>query len=179
VRFIYAIGVLVMGLLAVTTVPPRAYSQASAEQSISALAARVRELEDQQQIERVIMLYGSTLDARDFHTYASLFAANGEWSGSMGTFKGPAAIEEAMQKAFHRAPGSPPAAPNFHLLTNVMIQVSGDRATAVSKWTFVRAADNKLSIALAGHYDDTFVRENGRWVFLRRVAPSVLEPAPN
>jgi ketosteroid isomerase-like protein len=179
VRFVYAIGVLALSLFAITTVPPRAYSQASAEQSISTLAARVRELEDQQQIERVIMLYGSTLDARDFHTYASLFASNGVWSGSMGTFTGPAAIEAAMQKAFRRAPGSPPAAPNFHLLTNVMIEVSGDRATAVSKWTFVRAVDNKLGIALAGHYDDTFVRENGRWTFLRRVAPSVLEPAPN
>ena len=178
-RFIYAIGVLAMCLFALTSAPPRAYSQGSAEQSIAALTARVRELEDQQQIERVIMLYGSTLDARDFHAYASLFAANGEWSGSMGTFKGPAAIEEAMQKAFRRPLGSRPAAPNFHLLTNVMIQVSGDRATAVSKWTFVRAVDNKLGIALAGHYDDTFVRENGRWVFLRRVAPSVLEPAPN
>src|SRR5581483_7076427 len=72
VGFIYAIGVLAMSLLAVTTVAPRAYSRMSAEQSISALAARVRELEDEQQIERVIMLYGSTLDARDFHTYAGL-----------------------------------------------------------------------------------------------------------
>jgi SnoaL-like domain len=179
VRFIYVIGVVAMSLLAVTTVAPRAFSQMSAEQSVSALAARVRELEDEQQIQRVIMLYGSTLDARDFHTYAGLFASNGEWSGSMGTFKGPAAIEAAMQTAFRRPPGSSPPAPNFHLLTNVMIEVHGDRATAVSKWTFVRAANNQLSIALAGHYDDTFVREKGRWVFLRRVAPSVLEPRPN
>jgi len=57
-----------------------------------------------------------------------------------------------------------------HLMTNEIIEIKGDHATSWSKWTYItRTAENKPAIALEGHYDDTFVRENGEWKFLRRV----------
>jgi hypothetical protein len=62
-----------------------------------------------------------------------------------------------------------PGPRGVHLMTNEIIEVSGDRATAWSRWTYViRSADNKPVPALAGHYDDEFVRENGGWKFKRR-----------
>jgi hypothetical protein len=143
------------------------------------LETRVQRLEDHVAIERLLMEYGRMLDARDFAAYSQLFATDGEWSGSTGTFKGPAAIKAAMEKAFPTPPSGTAAAGTFHLMTNAIIDIQGDSATAVSKWTFVRIVDGKPVIALAGRYDDTLVREKGQWKFLRRVAPAVTAPAPN
>ena len=139
----------------------------------SAMEKRVQVLEDRAEIEHLLMEYGRALDSRDFALYSSMFAADGEWVGSIGSFKGPSQIKAAMEKAFAVPPGG--TAPKFiHLLTNAIIDVDGDRATAVSKWTFIRITDNKPNIANIGRYDDTLIRENGRWKFLRRVAPSAL-----
>ena len=105
----------------------------------SSVEGRVQELEDHVAIERLLMQYGVALDSRDFATYSQLFAREGTWSGSTGTFKGPAAIKDGMEKAFN-TPGAPPPGGTFHLLTNPIIQVHGDRATALSKWTFCRTS---------------------------------------
>jgi ketosteroid isomerase-like protein len=143
----------------------------------ASLEARVQLLEDREEIERLLMEYGVLLDKRDFTAYSQLFTADGVWSGSIGTIKGPAAIKAAMEKAFDTA-----AAPNgdgsFHLLTNLIIDVQGDHATAISKWTFVHLLDKKPGIALAGRYDDSLIRENGHWRFQRRVASSASDVGP-
>lgn len=64
-----------------------------------AFAARLQQVEDHIAIERVLMEYGRALDRRDFATYSQLFATNGEWSGSLGTFRGPAGIKAAMEQS--------------------------------------------------------------------------------
>jgi hypothetical protein len=134
------------------------------------LEARVQRIEDRMEIERLLMEYGRSLDNRDFATYSSLFASNGEWNGGLGTHRGPAAIQAAMEKSFGTATDIPKGT-NYHLLTNAIIDIDGDRATAVSKWAFVRLEENKPSqIAMSGRYEDTLIRENGKWKFLRRVA---------
>jgi hypothetical protein len=76
---------------------------------------------------------------------------------------------------------APNRANNYHLMSNFVIEVQGDRATAWSRWQFVvpgTGADKRPVIAQAGRYDDTLVREDGRWKFQRRVASSDL-PQPN
>jgi SnoaL-like domain len=156
-------------LVAATSVAARAPS----------LEARVKEIEDRQAIERLLMQYGRALDSRDFATYSQLFATNGEWTGSIGSFRGPAAIQAAMENAFKGPKPAPGVVTNFHLLTNAIIDIDGDRATAVSKWTFVRMSDNEPDPALAGEYADTFVREGGQWKFLSRVASAAGKPPAN
>jgi ketosteroid isomerase-like protein len=143
-----------------------------AETAPQSLEARVKRLEDRAEIERLLMLYGKALDDRDFAAYSQLFAEDGEWTGSTGTFKGRAQIKAAMETAFPPASAASATPASFHLLTNAIIEVDGDRATALSKWTFVRIVDLKPVIALAGSYQDTLIRENGHWKFQRRVAPA-------
>ena len=64
---------------------------------------------------------------------------------------------------------------NYHLLSNFEIDVQGDTATAWSRWAFVvPGPDKKPVIAQGGYYDDTLVRENGRWRFKRRTASTDL-----
>jgi hypothetical protein len=132
------------------------------------LAARVQRMEDIEEIRTVLIGYGRTLDAHDFGGYSRLFAKEGEWVGGFGTVKGPAAIEAFMVKNIG-APGKPGG--TYHLLTNFVIDVRGDTATAWSRWTFVTPGlDRKPAMAQGGHYEDTLMREAGHWKFKRREA---------
>jgi len=130
-------------------------------------SARLKRLEDAQDIQTLLLNYGRNLDARDFKAYSLLFAKDGVWAGGMGTVKGPAAIQAFMEKAI---PG-PNAVHNFHILSNFVIDVTGDTATAWSRWMFMVPGPNNTAVAAqSGRYDDTLVRENGTWKFKRRVA---------
>ena len=133
----------------------------------SSAAARLQRLEDIEAIRVVLLDYGRTLDARDFAAYSRLFAKDGEWVGGLGTVRGPAAIQAFMEKNI----GSPNRAHNYHLLSNFVIDVKGDKATAWSRWAFVvPAADGKPTLAQGGRYEDSLIRENGQWKFQRREA---------
>lgn len=166
--------------MVVVYVPNPASAKDTVEARLAHLEQQVQELKDRAEIEQLLMTYGRDLDNRDFAAYSELFASNGDWSGNLNgkpvKFVGPAAIKSAMEKVFARPAGSPKPAQNFHLLTNAIIDVDGDHATAVSKWTFVMVSDGKPVIMNSGRYDDTLVRENGHWKFLHRDAPSVLMP---
>jgi hypothetical protein len=141
----------------------------------TSIEARLRALEDRQAIERVLMEYGRSLDNRDFATYSNLFAQNGEWNGGTGVFRGPAAIKVGMEKSFGAATDIPKGS-NFHILTNAIIDLNGDRATAVSKWAFMRVVEGKPQVAMTGRYEDEFVRERGAWKILTRKAPADSSP---
>ena len=147
-------------------------------QDSKSLAARVQRLEDTQEIQSILLDYGRFLDARDFAAYSRLFAKDGEWVGGFGTVQGPAAIQAFMEKNIT----GPNRGNTFHILSNFEIDVHGDTATAWSRWTFVTPGpDKKPAISQAGRYDDTFVRENGKWKFKRRTASNdipVPDPVP-
>jgi uncharacterized protein (TIGR02246 family) len=143
----------------------------------SSLEARLQQFEDKAEIEQLLLDYGRHLDARDFAAYAALFAKDGEWVGGFGTVAGPSNIKAFMEKAM---PGAN-TAKNYHLLSNFVITVQGDSATAWSRWAFVvpNREGGGAAIAQAGRYDDTLVRENGKWRFKRRTASNDTgRPAP-
>jgi len=142
--------------------------------SSDSIAARLQRFEDKAEIEAVLLDYGRYLDSRDFAGYASLFAKDGEWIGGFGTVKA-AEIKAFMEKAM----GTQNTAKNYHLLSNFVITVNGDTATAWSRWAFVVPGERGAAIAQAGRYDDQFVRENGKWKFKKRVASNdTAGPAP-
>jgi 3-phenylpropionate/cinnamic acid dioxygenase small subunit len=136
----------------------------------SSLEARLQSMEDQRAIERLLLDYGRTLDNRDFAAYSKLFAANGEWKGALGTYRGPAAIRSAMEKIFTDAAADIPKGMNFHAMSGFVIDVQGDRATARSNFIFYKMDGNKPEAEVAGRYEDVLVRENGAWRFLQRSA---------
>jgi uncharacterized protein (TIGR02246 family) len=134
----------------------------------TSLAAKIQRLEDIEEIRTVLTNYGRYLDAHDFKAYSLLFAKDGEWIGGFGSVKGPAAIEAFMEKNIG-APGKPNG--TYHLLSNFIIDVQSDTATAWSRWNYVvPGGDKKPAIAQGGHYEDKLVRESGRWRFSRREA---------
>ena len=136
----------------------------------SALEVRVQRIEDHQAIERLLLEYGRTLDARDFAAYSALFAENGEWKGALGSYRGPAAIRTTMEKIFTDAAADIPKGQNFHVMSNFIIDVQGDRATAKSTFIFYKMNKILPEAAVAGRYEDILIRERGVWRFLQRTA---------
>ncbi|MEO8308471.1 MAG: nuclear transport factor 2 family protein [Pseudomonadota bacterium] len=132
--------------------------------------ARLQRMEDHMAIERLLVEYGRTLDNRDFAAYSHLFAENGEWKGALGTYKGPAAIQTAMEKIFTDAVADIPKGKNFHVMSNFVIDVQGDRATASSLFIFYKMDKGRPDAAVTGRYEDILIREKGVWRFLQRNA---------
>ena len=174
--------ILALGLLLpmpAKAAPPRK----TAKSSDALLQARVQRLEDIEEIRVLLADYGRFLDAHDLAAYSHLFARDGEWVGGFGSAKGPAGIQALMEKNLGPGPSRKPGS-TFHVLTNFIIDVHGDTATAWSRWVFVTTgADNRPTPAMGGHYDDTLIREDGHWKFERRAAvndipQSVSMPAP-
>ena len=149
-----------------TAAPPTAAPKPAVTVSDS-VATRLQRFEDKAEIEALLLDYGRHLDSRDFAAYSALFAKDGEWVGGFGTVAGPANIKAFMEKAMGTQPNT---AKNYHLLSNFVITLNGDTATAWSRWAFVVPGERGAAISQAGRYDDTLVRENGRWKFKKRVA---------
>jgi hypothetical protein len=142
----------------------------------NSIEARLRRLEDREEIRRLLSDYGRFLDQRNFAAFSQLFAdQEGEWIGGMGRARGQLAIRKLMENSI----GTKSDGSNFHLFTNEIIDVDGDRATASTKWIFVvRGDENRPQPVYLGHYQDSLIRANGKWKFLQRVVCSDI-PADN
>ena len=160
--------VLTSCLILLIVVPVVAQSKDTAS-----LTARLQKFEDKDEIQNLLLDYGRHLDNRDFASYSRLFAKDGEWVGGFGSVSGPANIQAFMEKNMGTGPNR---AKNYHLLSNFVITVNGDTATAWSRWAFVVPGEKGAVISQAGRYDDTLVREDGHWRFKRRVASNDTAP---
>jgi uncharacterized protein (TIGR02246 family) len=131
---------------------------------------RLRKLEDREEIRQLNQDYRRHLDARDLDAYSQLFAEDGEWLGRTGYGRGPASIAAMLKERLPANPG-PPGPTSWHLVTEPQIELHGDRATGTVTWALVQRSQRDTPVLkLLGHYDDTYVREHGRWRYGRRVA---------
>src|SRR4051812_19893219 len=141
-------------------------------------ARRLRALEDAEQIRQLNLAYRRHLDARDLDAYGALFAADGEWLGGTGYGKGPAGIAAMLTQRLAGNPG-PPRPPPWHMVAGSDISVDGDRATGTISWALIQRGEGDAPVMrLLGHYDDEYVREDGRWRYQRRVAHTDLPYRP-
>ncbi len=131
---------------------------------------RLQALEDEREIRDLLIRYAQRLDLRDHKGYAGLFAREGRWTGRMGEAVGPAAIEAMLIEGLGPTPESFRNTQNFHLMSNLLIEVDGDTAKADSRLTYFARKDGRPVAMLAGRYEDELVREDGHWRFaFRRV----------
>ena len=137
--------------------------------------ARLRRLEDLEEIRQLFVDYGHHLDKGDYASYAQLFAESGELMlGPVGRAKGRQEIETMMGRI-----GG--AGASIHLITSPMITLDGDRAESYVMWTVInRAEDGNPTVGMVGHHQDQLVREDGRWRFQQRRGfvdiPNVMRP---
>ena len=153
-------------------------STPAAQSRNETLAARVQRLEDREEIRALLLSYGRALDRHDFNAFSALFSEQGEWVNGATVLKGRKAIFEFMDKSMgHNSPNEPLT---YHVMVNNnLIEVNGDRASAMTNSIVVRTvADTGFPLfRFLGRYKDTFVREKGQWLFLRREAYTDV-PAP-
>lgn len=140
-----------------------------AEATQPTLEQRIQRMEDESAIRKVLIEYGAFLDARDYASYANLFAKDGVWTGGFGSFTGPAAIEAMLLENLGASEPGYINKSSFHMMTNPIIEIDGNRAQATSKYLFwTKNSANGPNPSLAGRYVDEFVRENGAWKIARR-----------
>jgi uncharacterized protein (TIGR02246 family) len=138
---------------------------------------RLRRLEDVEAIRRLMLEYRRCLDAKDIRGYAGLFAAEGEFVAGDMRAKGPQEIFELVD-GMRGTLLTDRGGDDVHIVANPTIDVDGDRATADSVWIYIlRGEDDEPVLSKIGSYHDVFTREDGRWRFLRREAPTNI-PAP-
>ncbi|MCP5144546.1 MAG: nuclear transport factor 2 family protein [Gammaproteobacteria bacterium] len=165
------IGILAMLVFAL----PAAVLAGEAENSIE---QRLQRVEDELAIRRVLVEYAATQDARDYAGYANLFAEQGEWINGSNVHKGRAAIHKMLVDLY----GAPPPGfvnnESYHISSNAQIDIDGDRAKVRSRHLLVmRGPKGEPVPALAGRYEDEFIREHGEWKILRRVDYPVMPTA--
>ncbi len=142
------------------------------------LEQRVQRIEDEAAIERVVLDYAVTLDARDFDAYVALFAEEGVWRNGNTVRTGPDEIREMLVGIYGEPDPGYVNTESYRIVSNVEIALDGDRATARSRQlTIMRGEDGAPTPVLSGIYEDEFVREDGAWKILRRVDHTVM-PSP-
>jgi uncharacterized protein (TIGR02246 family) len=141
--------------------------------------ARLRALEDREEIRQLLIDYGRTLDNRDFSAFSKLFTDDAEYigGGEPAPIQGGAAIARSLESIFQQNPTGV-RSPNFHLFANETIQIKGDEAVAVSKGLFVVSSQaGAPEIVMMATYHDILTRDAGRWKFKRRTVRGDI-PAP-
>jgi uncharacterized protein (TIGR02246 family) len=145
-------------------------AQPTAQAGRQTIEQRLQRVEDELAIRRVLVDYSATQDAHDYAGYAALFARNGEWVNGKTVHKGREAILKMLVDLYGAPPPGYVNSESFHITSNPQVNVDGDRATARSRHLLVmRGPKGEPTPALAGRYEDEFIREDGKWKILRRV----------
>ncbi|OAA27737.1 SnoaL-like domain-containing protein [Frankia sp. EI5c] len=122
--------------------------------------------EDLELIREVLIRYSTGIDRRDWPLFRTCWTPDAEADyGHLGHFSGADAITELMVAA-HRDLGS-----TRHQLSNFVIEVDGDRATAstyVHAVLMLSTSDPNAWIDVVGGYEDDLVRTPEGWRISRR-----------
>ena len=122
-------------------------------------------LEAKDAIRELMATYAQALDARRFADVAACFAPDGEWTTDYGAARGPAEIE-AFIRGIVPMKGEGPQ--RKHYITNIIIKVDGETASAVSDYLIVREAEGGLIPVMGGTYRDKFIKTPAGWRFSRK-----------
>jgi uncharacterized protein (TIGR02246 family) len=143
------------------------------------VSAQSNYAEDRARIEDLQARYLFGLDFRDPEAYASTFTEDGVLDYGAGKLRGREAIAAfventratAEEQRANDTSGLRPAA-GRHNISNIVIEIDGDRATATAYW-FHMGNDNpdrSAQLNSFGHYEDELRKVNGEWLFsLRKI----------
>jgi len=122
--------------------------------------------DDKSQIAEVLIRYATGIDFKDWPLFRSCWTDDIDVDyGDLGHFATADAITDLMTR-IHDGMGQ-----TYHRMSNLVINVDGDRATARSYVHAVLMAvpgDPNSWIEAIGHYDDGLVRTPGGWRIDRR-----------
>ncbi len=153
---------------------------AELEATVSALAARVQELEDDREIRDLLARYGYMADNCDDEGFVNLYTEDGainlsiskEAAASMGTDAAVWSGKDAVRDFITNPNGHHSAqlygkSMHFHG-TNLVTHIDGDEAVADSYGMAVATADGENTIVSAGNNQWQLRRVDGRWLIRER-----------
>lgn len=127
------------------------------------LEARLRRIEDRQEIEQLRARYCHLLDDCAWPEFIALFTEDGVFQGLKERIEG----REALMQFF--SVEVPKLAEKFwHFCTNGTVEIDGDTATGRITLEYLSVTDG-VSYVAAGHYDDVLQRVDGQWRFKSRI----------
>jgi uncharacterized protein (TIGR02246 family) len=152
------------------------------------------QVEDRLAIEQVWAKYAQALDTADPDLYASLFTPDAYLEVDGKPYKGREAIramigEIRKKLAIDQVPADAHGrrfGPIRHILSNLIVDVKGDRATSESYWTEIitsgknaQGVGNPPAVLKMGRYEDELVKRDGHWLYSRRIITGDLQmPRP-
>jgi ketosteroid isomerase-like protein len=119
-------------------------------------------------ITQLIFTYAERIDAGDFAGVGEVFAdATLTFEGFGDAISGPEAIQALYERTTRRYEDGTPR--TKHVMTNVMVDVGADGATATSRsyFTVLQAVPGALALqpVIAGRYRNAYARIDGQWRF--------------
>jgi hypothetical protein len=133
--------------------------------------------EDRAEIVDLQARYVMAMDYFDADGYAAVFAPDGVLDWARGLVEGRPAIREFMASGTYdltrgAAEATTPDGKNWpstvrHLITNQVIKVDGNKATALTYWIQFNnnAKRDQVEWMLFGSWHDEFVKIDGEWFF--------------
>jgi hypothetical protein len=133
--------------------------------------------DDRAEIVDLQARYVMAMDYLDADGYAAVFAEDGVLDWARGLVEGRPAIREFMASGTYDLTRGAPAAQTpdgrnwpstvRHLITNQVIEVEGNKATALTYWIQFNnnAKRDQLEWMLFGSWYDEFVKIDGEWLF--------------
>lgn len=138
------------------------------EQRLADLERRLRHIEDERAIERVIACYGPLVDAGDAESAAELWHDDGTYHVEGWLMKGRNDIAEMVRSPGHQELINGGC---VHFLGPAVATVRGDDAVAVCDSTLLVKEDNGYRVARGGanYFHLRREAETGRWQIITRI----------
>jgi hypothetical protein len=146
--------------------------------------AGLQSIEDRLQIEQVWSRYVQALDTADADAYGALFTEDAYLEVDGTVYKGQEKIRGLIKDIRTKLDiDSLPAdghgrkfGPIRHIPSGFILDLKGEKATSQSYWTEIITEGKNAagvgkppSVLKMGRYEDEFVKQNGKWLFSKRI----------
>ena len=177
------------GIFALTSLSLTAFSQAASAEDMAAKKAMQMQ-QDRTAIEKVLVQYTTGLDTLNADLYATAFTPNAKFYRGEDENGKPILYKEgrdqirtiitdliksreeraAAQKKDSEGGDPQVSAPMMHhVMTNAVIEfVDENTAHHYSYWMTVVGSGRDFRVAGMGRYDDTIIKQNGKWLINER-----------
>ena len=136
------------------------------------LQSRVQDLESESVIRHKLQTYMVLLQNADWDNYIKYFSETAKLVMTEGTVTGREGIKNRMANAtarYAKAAEGKPVLKRVDLVTNVEVEVHGDKANAKTRFNFLaETGQGGFEIAGSGLYIDEWIKESGEWVIASR-----------
>lgn len=125
--------------------------------SPSDLERQLQQLLDKEDIRTLMSRYCHGIDKKDETLFMGIWAEDACYELPRGSGRGTEGIRQLVRKVWREVPKC------HHHITNPLIEVQGDKASARTDVTYFRETADGVLCLLSGGYTFEFARVNGEW----------------